>query len=91
MGYHRGAEIGAELGYYLGFVESYVTEEQKSNFSEKVLQHTQVLVDLIRKFPTCNSEENILDMVEKIRTLFKKICSLLKIDAFYPEVDELSF
>ncbi|XP_071051583.1 protein LTO1 homolog [Onthophagus taurus] len=90
LGYHRGAEVGAELGYYLSVAESYLKSSEK--LSEKVLKSLKKLVDEVNKFPNCNNKDvDILSELDNIRSLFKKTCALLKVDAFYPELDNLSF
>ncbi|KAF2899992.1 hypothetical protein ILUMI_06185 [Ignelater luminosus] len=94
LGYHRGAEIGAELGYYCGVVENLLMlhKENADPRIEKNKKHLETLKTLIESFPKHNSEEvDILALADNIRTLFKKVCALFKIDAAYPEADKLSF
>lgn len=91
LGYHRGAEIGAELGYYLGVALATLNDKDKK-LNEKLTVHLQEIIDLINKFPQTNVDDvDIKSELEKVKSLYKKICSLLKLNATYPEIDQLSF
>ncbi|KAJ8932528.1 hypothetical protein NQ318_009100 [Aromia moschata] len=85
-----GAELGAELGYYAGVTESYL--RHLSDKPEKLIKSLENLKKLLDAFPTHNAEDvDIIEEASKIRAKFKKICAQLKIDAAYPETDNLSF
>lgn len=90
LGYHRGAELGAELGYYLGAAKWWLDEERKVN--EKIKNQLENLIKLIENFPKSNDENfDILGQADVVRGLYRKICSLLKIDGKFPENNNLSF
>lgn len=89
LGYHRGAEIGAELGYYLGVIETYLI---KDDLKEKVRVSLKKTKKLIESFPKINDENvDILGKLDEIRAIYKKTCSLLKIDGKFPEADKMNF
>lgn len=89
LGYHRGAEIGAELGYYLGVIETYLI---KDDLKEKVRVSLEKTKKLIESFPKTNDENvDILGKLDEIRAIYKKTCSLLKIDGKFPEADKMNF
>lgn len=84
LGYHRGAEIGSELGYYQAFVEHYLNDEQKSMLVDKVLKNLEILKQDIHEFPRSNVEGiDLFESIEKIRALYKKVCTQLKIKFDY--------
>ena len=61
-------------------------------FSFIVYRHLQKLIDLISTFPKENpKEQDILDLLEKIRAKFKHICAILKVDASYSSKTKLNF
>lgn len=92
MGYHRGAEISAELGYYLGIVETLLVTKEPVHSSEKSFHNLQTLKDLIHKYPNDNSESiDLITELENIRSLYKKTCAILKINAPYIKPLNLSF
>lgn len=79
LGYHRGTEIGAELGYYYGVVISIL--KNKSNFQFTMYQSAEQIKNSIDKFPNNNSADfDIIIELDNIRTQFKKIASILKIE-----------
>ncbi|XP_025832333.1 protein ORAOV1 homolog [Agrilus planipennis] len=95
LGYHRGAELGAELGYYSAVIEVYL-EQIKQGFecpaSVNIIKNIETLKEAIDSFPTSNIQsEDILGLADRIRTLFKKVCALLKLKISYPEGDKMSF
>lgn len=80
MGYHRGAEIGSELGYYQAFAEYHLDDEQKPKIPEKVVKHIEVFKQGCDEFPRSNLETvDLFESIEKLRALYKKICTQLKI------------
>lgn len=90
LGYHRGAELGAELGYYFGICTSLLND--KCNLSDKVRGHVETVVKLINDFPKSNTKDtDILKEFEVVQALFKKVCSLQKINTGNTETDKLSF
>lgn len=90
LGYHRGAEIGAELGYYLGVVQVHLGKEE--NKAKKVYASLEKLKQLIESFPKTNDDQfDITGGLDEIRALYRKACSLLKIDGKFPEADKLNF
>jgi flagellar biosynthesis/type III secretory pathway protein FliH len=94
LGYHRGAEIGAEIGYYKGVVETLlvISDKRKHDMPDKVVNALQNVLELIKQFPTSNSED--FDMIAacgNVRAKFKKACALMKIDGSFPESSKLSF
>ncbi|KAJ8985703.1 hypothetical protein NQ317_014352 [Molorchus minor] len=92
LGYHRGAELGAEIGFYTGVVESYLEHLKGSNTPEKVLKSLRDLKEILDAFPKYNAEDvDIIEKANEIRAKYKKICAQLKVDAAYPENDNLSF
>lgn len=94
LGYHRGAEIGSELGYYLGFVQCHldILRKYQANDSDKKIKSLLSLQCLIETYPTHNSELlDILKLLDDIRLQFRKVCSLLKLNANYPESNKLTF
>ncbi|GLV44229.1 uncharacterized protein CBL_12475 [Carabus blaptoides fortunei] len=89
LGYHRGAEIGAELGYYLGVIETYLARD---NLKEKLRGSLTKIKELIESFPKINEENvDIIGKLDEIRAVYKKTCSLLKIDGKFPEADKMNF
>lgn len=91
LGYHRGAEFGAEFGFYKGFLQALqktadsVTLSHYSNVIEK-------LTVLVETFPKHNDDTvDIISMRDQVRSLYKRLCSLLKIDSQLPETNTLSF
>lgn len=87
-GYHRASSLAAQLGYYFG-VLMYI---QKSFDIPKILDLSNKLMKEIQEFPVDNdSLVDIFEKFEKIKLNFKKICSLAKIDAAYPEANKLDF
>ncbi|GJQ86230.1 hypothetical protein Trydic_g8930 [Trypoxylus dichotomus] len=92
LGYHRGAELGAELGYYLSIAEDYFNESDEKPYSEKIKNNLSTIIKSINEFPKENVDDvDIFAEIDKIRSLFKKACALLKIDAHFSEIDKLSF
>lgn len=79
------------MGYYISICES-LSKDPKKEHSDKIKSNLSKIIELINNFPRDNIENfDIFQEIEKIRNIFKKICALTKIDAFYPEVDNLSF
>ncbi|KAB0802782.1 hypothetical protein PPYR_04968 [Photinus pyralis] len=92
LGYHRGAEIGAELGYYLGVVENHLKSIKNKQANDKKFKHLIALQHLIETYPKHNSETvDILKLLDDIRSQFRKVCSLLKVNASYPESSKVTF
>lgn len=88
VGYHRGAALGAEIGFYYGAIEVFLQSEH----SEKLTKIITNLKTTIEGFPVTNSKIiDILRLANDIRALFRKICSILKVNIKYPELDDLSF
>lgn len=84
--------MGAELGYYLSIAENYLNKSDQAQYSDKIKQNLSTIIKLIKEFPIENVENiDIFAETDKIRSLFKKACALLKIDAHYTEIDRLSF
>ena len=88
LGYHRASSVAAQLGYYFGVL---IFIEQNFNIP-KILEQTRKLIEDIQKFPTDNDDAvDIFEKFDSIRLNFKKVCSLAKIDATYPEANKLEF
>lgn len=90
LGFHRGADIGSELGYYHG-----ILSEQKgllATSSERAVKAVESCLELIDAYPRTNDEHvDIFAELEKIRSLYRKTCALLKISSKYPGANKLSF
>lgn len=91
LGYHRGAELGAEIGFYKGFLQAFI-----NTADSKILSSHNNIVEkfnrLITSFPRSNDETvDIVLMRDQIRSLYKRLCSLLKTDCYIPEDSKLSF
>lgn len=94
LGYHKGAELGREIGYYLGIVTHYINQNEKSDtkYSDKVIHQLTKVKELIDTFPRTNAEDqNILGMLETVRSQYKKACALLKIPSNNPYDAGVSF
>lgn len=90
-GYHRGAELGAEIGFYKGIVESFSGNEVHG-VNEKVLQILQKLNSLLESFPKYNNHDcDIQSMLDNIRSQYKKLCSIMKLNLPYPTSSRMSF
>lgn len=82
LGYHKGSQIASELGYIYG-VAIFC---QKNLKSDKVSDICTKLIEEIGDFPKENIEtRDIVGELEKIRSRFKRLCSLAKID--YPNLE----
>ncbi|KAH1007662.1 hypothetical protein HUJ04_004869 [Dendroctonus ponderosae] len=80
LGYHRGAEIGSEIGFYQAFSQHYLNE----NPPEKVLKNLEGLSHGCCEFPRINCEStDIFEAIEKLRGLYKKIATQLKIKSSF--------
>jgi flagellar biosynthesis/type III secretory pathway protein FliH len=89
LGYHRGAEIGSEIGYYKGFLEALRKTLEVSSQQNIVVEK---LEKLIESFPLINDEfTDLIAQRDGIRSTYKRLCSLLKLDPKIPENSELSF
>lgn len=87
-GYHRASKLAAQLGYYFGIL----IQVQKSFDAPKILDLSNKLMKEIQNFPLDNdSSIDIFKKFEDIKLNYKKICSLAKIDAAYPEANKLDF
>lgn len=94
LGYHRGAEVGSELGYYFGIVECLLHKSSNDDTTKNNKRTINLLrlKSLIDSFPHYNAEDiDFLDLLDNIRTLFKKVCALFKINLSYPEASKVSF
>lgn len=88
LGYHRASSLAAQLGYYFGVL---MHLKQSSNVP-KILEQVQRSIEDIEKFPVDNDDAvDIFDKFESIKLNFRKICSLAKLDATYPEANKLEF
>lgn len=91
LGYHRGAELGAEIGFYKGFLQAF----KNTTDSSIIARHNNIvekLTQLIDSFPRFNDETvDIVVLRDQIRSLYKRLCSLLKTDSCLPEDSKLSF
>ncbi|XP_008209164.1 protein LTO1 homolog [Nasonia vitripennis] len=88
LGYHRASSLAAQLGYYFGVL---MFIQQSSNV-DRVLEQTKKLIADIQKFPADNDDAvDIFEKFDSIKLNFKKICSLAKIDATYPDANKLEF
>lgn len=92
LGFHRGAEIGSEIGYYKGVVEALLKTCSVDLTPHKHLEALNRVNKLIDLFPIDNNEtSDIVVLRDNIRSQYKRLCSLLKIDPSLPENNELSF
>ncbi|KAF5273059.1 hypothetical protein FQR65_LT04801 [Abscondita terminalis] len=95
LGYHRGAEVGSELGYYFGIVQNIIQtlpNNDNNLQNDKKILNLLKLRGLIESFPHHNSEDvDFLTLLDNIRTLFKKVSALFKINLPYPEASKVSF
>lgn len=88
LGYHRASSLAAQLGYYFGVLICI----QHTCQVPKILEQLKVLIKDVQEFPVENNDAvDIFDSFENIKLNFKKICSLAKIDASYPEANKLEF
>lgn len=91
LGYHRGAELGAELGYYAGVACVYRQHLQPAADS-KLDAALAAVENAALRMPTSNDADvDLFERVNKVRSLYKRLCALLKISGRYPEADTLSF
>lgn len=93
LGFHRGAELGAELGYYAGVVAVYRAHLQpKEEAGTKIAAAFEAVEKAIALVPATNDENvDIFDRMDKVRSLYRRLCALLKISGRYPEADTLNF
>ncbi|XP_060536545.1 protein LTO1 homolog [Cylas formicarius] len=78
LGYHRGCELGYQLGYYNSFAGYYLAKSNE--FSEKIQKNLENLKQLVANFPQTNVEDvDIIETMEKIHSLYKKLCVQLKL------------
>lgn len=90
LGFHRGADIGSELGYYYGILSE--QKEELSTSTERTVKAVENCLELIDAYPRINDEHvDIFGELEKIRSLYRKTCALLKISSKYPGANKLSF
>lgn len=91
LGYHRGAELGSEIGFYKGFLEAFNSienEEMRSRHKNTI----EKLSSLIESFPKANDDTfDIVSVRDSIRSTYKKLCSVLKIEPEIPDNSNLSF
>lgn len=91
LGFHRGADIGSELGYYYG-VLSIQKVALTTSSTERTIKAVETCLQLIDAYPRSNDEHvDIFAELEKIRSLYRKTCALLKIASKYPGANKLSF
>lgn len=90
LGFHRGADIGSELGYYYGILSE--QKKDSTTSSERTVKAIENCLELIDTYPRINDEHiDIFVELEKIRSLYRKTCALLKISSKYPGANKLSF
>lgn len=78
MGFHKGAKLGAELAQYYIIADEQL--ESHEDLNDKFVKQLKDLKDLIDAFPRTNDKEiDFDDKLDKIRALFKKITTNLKI------------
>lgn len=91
LGYHRGAELGSEIGFYKGFLVAFnstADEEMRSRHKTTI----EKLSGLIDSFPKANDDTfDIVSVRDNIRSTYKKLCSILKIEPEIPDNSNLSF
>lgn len=91
LGFHRGAELGAELGYYAGVVSVY-RAHLKPQTGTKIDSAFEAVERAIALVPSTNDENvDIFECMDKVRSLYRRLCALLKISGRYPEADTLNF
>lgn len=91
LGFHRGAELGAELGYYAGIVAVH-RQHRQPPIESKLGTVLSAVEAAIANVPSTNDPDvDIFERVDKVRSLFRRACALLKISGRYPEADTLSF
>lgn len=82
-GYHRGINLGKEVGFYSGFVEGMLS--RSTSYSRKVKALLIKLQTALESFPRENKEDAEFDVyLQNLRSLFKTICALLKLDSSLP-------
>lgn len=87
LGFHKGVEFGEEIGYYLGVVNTLLRlhENQQFDLSDKIVRLLYKLKPLLTSFPAFNCPDtDILKLKVEIKSLFHRLCSLLKFDGTLP-------
>lgn len=88
LGYHKASIVAAQLGYYKGSL----AKNRRKSLSPKIHQQANKLFEDIRIFPVYNnSAVEILNYFDSIKLNFYKLCSILKINCMYSELDQLDF
>lgn len=88
LGFHKGIEFGYELGYYGGVVKYFLSSHESKEFevSDKIFHILVKLDALISSYPPTNcSNTDILQLKSEIKSLFRRLCSLLKFDGLLAE------
>lgn len=85
LGYAKGVELGEELGNYYGLA----LINLNSTKSEKIQKHLQLLIKRIDEFPKINDpEKDLIGEIQEIRTQFKKIKAMLKLQSPKKAINE---
>lgn len=91
LGYHLGAEIGGELGFYKQIINT-IELQRPELLNEKTHPIIKKIQSMIEEFPPVNSEDqDIIYLRDSIRSRYKQLCSLLKIEPLFAPNNQLSF
>jgi len=93
LGFHKGIEFGYELGYYEGITNCLLRsfESKKVELPEKISQILVKIKALISNYPCINCPNtDIVRSKNEIKSLFRRLCSLLKFDGLLAE-ESISF
>ncbi|XP_065338074.1 protein LTO1 homolog [Cloeon dipterum] len=88
LGHQHGMILGTELGFYRGIATAMV----KTSTESKGVDAMKNVIDLLDNFPVVVTKDmDINEEVNKVRSAYRKACSLLKIDFMSPLSTSLTF
>lgn len=93
LGFLKGVEFGAEIGYYEGIVKALrsLCSQDPACLSTKSINVLNKLHSALISFPSTNCPNtDLIDQRDQIRSYYKQLCSLLKLDIAL-DGEELSF
>ncbi|EFX89952.1 hypothetical protein DAPPUDRAFT_40007 [Daphnia pulex] len=94
LGRQKGSEIGSEIFFYRGFAKSWIAllSGDLKEADSKSLKALTKLLTLLERFPQENPKnQDIVSLLQDIRSKFKHCCAILKVDASYSANNQLNF
>eukprot|EP00128_Syssomonas_multiformis_P010762 Colp12_sorted_trinity150504_noHs@31202 len=95
LGWEKGLSLSKEVGFYYGSASlwKHVVEQNPQNWPSRLPAALTSLLSLIGQFPLDNPrQEDLFELLEKIRAKHKQISSLLQSKQSYsPKKSQMSF